>query len=408
MSRTSALLLSTALRFVSKFSGAVFFILVPYVAASLAATEESIQLLIPLFLCGSSVSQFFVGSLADVYGKRKVLFLLLGSFVAGSVTCAVSEHLLVLQAGVLAISLGVGAIAGVGNTLIFDGYASVQKAGRALSFSSILVIWAPALAMNIGIAVAQFDWHWFFWMQAASGAIMLWMTWRDVPAIPASDLSTLAKFRSSAAGYLELLANAQYRRCAFRMCFAGGGIVVFYSIGLPYLQGRNGVPDTAIGWVPCVIVAANSVGRLVSGVLAVRVSVTQLGRAGAILCLLGGAGLLGAALVAESALFIVAAMAVYGVGIGVMFSPQRAEMMRVSDGKTATSEGLAGILMSLSGAGFAWLSVELASAFADVPLILGVLLLAFGAAAVVNLDSFSRQRPGKQHKKIPMAVCHGS
>jgi|GEM_PF-4664429 len=399
MSRSSAIVLSIALRFVSKFSGAVFFILIPFIAASLSEAEESVQMLIPIFLAGCSVSQFFVGSLADVYGKRTMLFLLLGCFVLGSVACATSGNLLALRLGVFAVALGVGAIAGVGNTLIFDGYSNVQKAAKALSFSSILVIWAPALAMNAGVTIAQVDWRLFFWMQAASGLVMLWMTWRDVPAIASSDESPVAKFRKSAAGYLELLANPQYRTIATRMCLAGGGIVVFYSVGLPHLQNILGPSSAAIGWVPCIIVAANSLGRLVSGSLSERVSMKHLSLAGTICCVLGGAAMIGVASFPTNVWLNVPPMALYVVGIGVMFSPQRAELMHVSGRKTATSESLLGILMSLSGAGLAWLSVASASAFSNVPMVLGIMLLGLGIGAVLNPATFLGLVSAKNHNE---------
>lgn len=399
MSRTSALVLSIALRFVGKFSGAVFFILVPFIAASLSESEDAVQLLIPVFLVGSAVSQFFVGSLADVYGKRRILFLLLGCFLLGSVLCGASRDLLVLRLGVFAVALGVGAIAGVGNTLIFDGYASVQKAARALSFSSILVIWAPALAMNAGVAIARFDWRWFFWLQAASALVMLWMTWRDVPDGPRSEESAGARFRKSAAGYGELLASPDYRMIANRMCLAGGGIVVFYTVGLPHLQGILGKSSAAIGWVPILIVMANSLGRLVSGFCMDRFSLNQLGLAGTVGCILGGASMIAVALFPASIWLTVPPMAVYVVGIGILFSPQRAEMMRVSAGKTATSESLLGILMALSGAGLAWGSMAFASLFSNVPLAIGILLLGLGIGAAIPPRSLFRLFSATLRKK---------
>lgn len=384
MSRTSAIALSIALRFVSKFSGAVFFILIPFIAHSLSESTESVQLLVPIFLFGCSLSQFFVGSLADVYGKRKLLCLLLGCFVVGSVVCAASSNMLSLRIGVLAVALGVGAIAGLGNTLIFDGYDNYRKAAKALSFSSILVIWAPALAMNASMTIARIDWRWFFWFQAVGGIIMFWMTWRDVPALPPTGESPMGRFRKSAAGYLELLANRQFRLISARMCLTGGGIVVFYSVGLPHLQDVFGKSNVAIGWIPCIIVLANSFGRLGSGILSDRISTNQLATAGTMCCVAGGAAMIGLSLAATSHWMIVPPMAIYVIGIGLMFSPQRAELMHVSDRKTATSESLLGILMSLSGAVFAYLAVALAALSPNVPLVIGIMLLCLGVGAIIN------------------------
>lgn len=92
-------------------------------------------------------------------------------------------------------------------------------------------------------------------------------------------------------------------------------------------------------------------------------------------------------------------MAVYVVGIGILFSPQRAEMMRVSAGKTATSESLLGILMALSGAGLAWGSMAFASLFSNVPLAIGILLLGLGIGAAIPPRSLFRLFSATLRKK---------
>ncbi len=81
--------------------------------------------------------------MADVYGNRQLLLWLLSFLVIGSIACFLSTNLTCLRLAVFIVALGVGAISGIGNILIFDGYTNIMKIARTLSFSSILVIWAP-------------------------------------------------------------------------------------------------------------------------------------------------------------------------------------------------------------------------------------------------------------------------
>ena len=93
MTQSSAMILSILLRFTSKFSSAVFFILVPFVAASLQISLTDGQSVIPVFLIGSAFSQFFVGALADLWGQRRTLLLLLTALGGGSLICSCANSL---------------------------------------------------------------------------------------------------------------------------------------------------------------------------------------------------------------------------------------------------------------------------------------------------------------------------
>ena len=163
------------------------------------------------------------------------------------------------------------------------------------------------------------------------------------------------------------------------MCLAGGGIVVFYSTGLPHLQEVCGTTVAAIGWVPIVIVGSNSFGRMISGMTPDSVETGHLTVAGTTCCLASSLAMIGLGSYQTSALLTLAPMSLYVVGIGLMFSAQRAELMQVSAGKTATSESLLGILMALSGAVLAFVATTLASFVSAVPLTTGWMsLMAMG------------------------------
>ncbi|MGL5447400.1 MAG: MFS transporter, partial [Rhabdaerophilum sp.] len=56
----------------------------PGMVESLAAPKESVQLTLSLYLLGMGVGQFFLGPLADRFGRRPVLLISLVSYVFAS------------------------------------------------------------------------------------------------------------------------------------------------------------------------------------------------------------------------------------------------------------------------------------------------------------------------------------
>ena len=61
-------------------------------AFSLAGDNDR-QLVIVAYMLGFGVSQLFYGPLTDRFGRRRVLFVSLGCYVATSIACAVSPSL---------------------------------------------------------------------------------------------------------------------------------------------------------------------------------------------------------------------------------------------------------------------------------------------------------------------------
>ncbi|MEZ6116949.1 MAG: MFS transporter [Pirellulaceae bacterium] len=403
------LMLSVGLRFTAKFAGAVFFILVPFVASSLAV--DNAQTLIPVFLIGSAASQFCVGALSETFGTRRILLTQLACLVAGTILCGAAFNFASMLVGVAVQSIGVGAMGGIGNTLIFDRCHNQAKATRALSFTSVIVIWAPALAMNLGLVIARADWRYFFYLQACWGFALWGTSFITVPTNSVSSEPARRRLVAAVNSYGTLLVKFEYTRIAARMCLAGGGIVVFYTSALPYLQAWAGPSHIGVGVVPILVVAANSVGRIVAGTLATKVSAERLGRIGSTTCLLATVTMTGFALLQTNPLWTFLPFIVYVVGVGVMFSSQRTELMVASAGRPVTSESLIGILTSVSGSVFAVLSPFVTSISPDVPTGISLLLLSMTIVSCLRSNWLNwlkamtiRLRPQKTLRPRPTTV----
>lgn len=430
MTQSSAMILSILLRFTSKFSSAVFFILVPFVAASLQISLTDGQSVIPVFLIGSAFSQFFVGALADLWGQRRTLLLLLTALGGGSLICSCANSLAFFQLGVLLIALGVGAIAGIGNTLIFSGFQQSSFAARALALSSVLVIWAPALALNLGSAVAQWDWRYYFVAQTLLAAVLWGMVWRNVRTITSQVVASqllrspvagspvhtahnatqtmlptcgsrelwlhLAK---SLRGYWELGCLPDYRRIALQMCLLGGGMVVIYTLVIPHTQTALGPQHVLVIGLPFLAVGANCLGRLLAGLLPEHWSGVVEWRWAQLLAYAGGAGIILAKWAGMPLMYIYLPTALYVFALGLTFSTLRVRLMAASQGRSSTSESLLGILMAGSGALLAslataiatWLGPDLSTGAILICLGLGTTFLRYGPKFGVPNSQFQKK-----------------
>src|SRR5215475_12519599 len=68
----------------------------PEIGRSFAAPESSVQLSLSFYLIGFALGQMIYGPISDRRGRRPVLLLALGVFIAASFVCAVAPSIEVL------------------------------------------------------------------------------------------------------------------------------------------------------------------------------------------------------------------------------------------------------------------------------------------------------------------------
>jgi MFS transporter, DHA1 family, multidrug resistance protein len=153
----------------------------PGLAKALDASRSDVQLALSLFLAGQAVSQFFVGGLADRFGRRPVmiwgiaLFCLasLGAFLAASIGFLVLAR--VLQAA--------GATAGItlARTIIRD-LAAQDEAASWIGYVTMGMVIAPLVAPMLGGVLDDgFGWRAIFLFCLAMGALTFLSAFRMLP-----------------------------------------------------------------------------------------------------------------------------------------------------------------------------------------------------------------------------------
>jgi len=130
----------------------------PAMAEHFRVDEASIQLVVSVFMVGYALPQLLIGSLADKFGRRKVLLGGLAVYFAGSVICLVAPNLTFLLIGRFVQGLGCATGPILSRAVLRDLYSGAQLA-RMMSYAMIVFSAAPLLAPSIGALMIRV-WSW--------------------------------------------------------------------------------------------------------------------------------------------------------------------------------------------------------------------------------------------------------
>lgn len=130
------------------------------------------------------------GSLGDLYGKRRMILILLASLVLGSVIAAFSSTLIPLVIGRAMQGAGLGVIA-LGISVLRD-VLHRDRLGKAVALVSATLGIGGAVGLPISAVISQYlDWHMLFWVSGLLGTIGFVLVYVFVPV---STLRTGGRF----------------------------------------------------------------------------------------------------------------------------------------------------------------------------------------------------------------------
>ncbi|MBV9702074.1 MAG: MFS transporter [Methylobacteriaceae bacterium] len=156
---------------------------VPTIGAALGDLDFLPWIVSAYFLTATAVTPLY-GKLADIHGRRPVLFTGIGIFVAGSVICALAPTLLALVLGRAIQGLGGGGLIALAQTVIGD-IVPPRERGRYTAYIS--TIWATASVGGpiVGGFFAQhLHWSLIFWLNLPLALLAVLMTNRILQRLP--------------------------------------------------------------------------------------------------------------------------------------------------------------------------------------------------------------------------------
>ena len=149
---------------------------VPSVVSDLGGFT-SFPWLFSIYLLAQAISVPIYGKLADLYGRKPLMLLGVGLFVAGSLLCGIAWSMPMLIVFRLVQGLGAGAIGPIGMTILGDIYTLQERAtvqGYLASVWAMAALIGPTLG---GVFSDTIGWRWIFFVNLPLGALAMWTLW---------------------------------------------------------------------------------------------------------------------------------------------------------------------------------------------------------------------------------------
>lgn len=330
----------------------VFLPSLPGMARDFGVDYAVMQLSVTVYLAGSALVQMIAGPLSDRYGRRPVMLVGLATFLlatAGTLLAPSAGWFLAFRTLQAAVGTGMVLSRAIVRDMV-EGDAAASRIGYVTMGMSVIPMMAPILG---GLLDEAFGWRANFAMLLAAGAAALALAWVDLGETARGGLSMRAQMR----GYPQLARSGVFWGYALAATFASGA---FFA----YLGGAPFVGETVFHLRPAEVgywFAAPSIGFLlgnfISGRFAARVGIDRMILLGAWVTALA----LGAALAVTMAGALVpavffGAIALMGLGNGMVLPSATAGMMGVRPELAGTASGLGGAMAVAGGAGLAALA----------------------------------------------------
>ena len=163
---------------------------IPELPQLLDTTSADASWVLTSTLLAAAISTPISGRLGDMYGKRRILILLLAIMIVGSVISALSFTLIPMIVGRVLQGIGLGVIS-LAISVLRD-VVHPKAMGGAVALTSATLGVGGAVGLPISAIIAQnTDWHWLFWLAAVLGAVAVTLV---ATIVPVSTLRTGGRF----------------------------------------------------------------------------------------------------------------------------------------------------------------------------------------------------------------------
>jgi EmrB/QacA subfamily drug resistance transporter len=148
---------------------------------------ENLSWVIIAYLLSSTVVSPLYGKLSDIHGRRRMMLVAIGLFVAGSAAAAAAPNMLVLIAGRTLQGIGGGGIVPLTQTTVADMVTPRERGHyQAYMGTSWIVAGVAGPALG-GIIAEHLHWSVIFWLNVPLGVLAALLTHRAMKRLPRHD-----------------------------------------------------------------------------------------------------------------------------------------------------------------------------------------------------------------------------
>jgi MFS family permease len=124
-----------------------------------------------------------IGRLGDMYGKERLLMIVLLMLAFGTLISAIASSLWLMVLGRVIQGAG-GGIFPLAFSIIRDEFPNERVPGAIGLVSSLLGIGGGAGVVLAGVVTENLSYHWLFWFPLAAIVFTAYLTWRYIPESP--------------------------------------------------------------------------------------------------------------------------------------------------------------------------------------------------------------------------------
>jgi EmrB/QacA subfamily drug resistance transporter len=155
----------------------------PEIQTSLHTSESAVGWILTAFLLSASVATPIIGRLGDMYGKERLLMIVLLMLAFGTLISAIASSLWLMVLGRVIQGAG-GGIFPLAFSIIRDEFPNERVPGAIGLVSSLLGIGGGAGVVLAGVVTQNLSYHWLFWFPLAAIVFTAYLTWRYIPESP--------------------------------------------------------------------------------------------------------------------------------------------------------------------------------------------------------------------------------
>jgi MFS family permease len=155
----------------------------PEIQRSLHTSESAVGWILTAFLLSASVATPIIGRLGDMYGKERLLMLVLVMLALGTLVSAIASSLWLMLVGRV-IQGASGGIFPLAFSIIRDEFPNERVPGALGLVSSLLGIGGGAGVVFAGLVTQHLSYHWLFWFPLAMIVVTAYLTRRYIPESP--------------------------------------------------------------------------------------------------------------------------------------------------------------------------------------------------------------------------------
>jgi EmrB/QacA subfamily drug resistance transporter len=172
----------------------------PQIQSSLHTSESAVGWVLTAYLLSASVATPIIGRLGDMYGKERLLMIVLLMLALGTLISAIASSLSLMLLGRIIQGAG-GGIFPLAFSIIRDEFPNERVPGAIGLVSSLLGIGGGAGVVFAGVVTQNLSYHWLFWFPLAIIVFTAYLTWRYIPESP---VKTPAEINYRAAGLMTV------------------------------------------------------------------------------------------------------------------------------------------------------------------------------------------------------------